>query len=251
MENAQNLNCSKNTPVWNLKIRFILEMSEECIDAMQGEWRWRLIPNCSLCWGGLGSSSWCLCLCWFYVLWREIPGWSWAEVGHSCKQSQDLAFLSAWHRELNHHLCHIVLRRLAKLNLRCHAKTLSACSGKDSRLHMNHGDPTFSPRVAARCWHCLRARHRLPECHRRTEIRKGGQLWMSWPLNLGQCCSKWISGTSSSSVHFTIASPGDSCFHFLTPPSPPPPLPSLTISSHLHFSSPWLLPLPPFTISSS
>lgn len=89
---------------------------------MQGERRWKLIPNCSLWWWGHGPSSWSLCPWIWSALWQAIPGWSWAEAGHTSEQSQDLAFLSAWHRERNHHLCHIVLRWLVNLNPRCHAK---------------------------------------------------------------------------------------------------------------------------------
>lgn len=71
--------------------------------------RWKLLPNWSLCWGANGPSSWCLCLWLGSAVWRAIPGWSWAEAGHTSKEPQDLAFWSAWHRERNHHLCHIVL----------------------------------------------------------------------------------------------------------------------------------------------
>lgn len=50
--------------------------------------------------------------------------------------------------------------------------------------------------------------------------------------------------TAGDSAPYTVAF----CFNFLTPPSPPPPPPllELTISSHLHFSSPWFPLFPSF-----
>lgn len=115
----------------------------------------KLIPNWSPGRGGDGPCAWSLCLLFWSALWQAIPGWSWAEAGHTSEQSQDLAFLSAWHRERNHHLRHIVLRWLVKLNPRCHAKAQrEVVRVRRKRLQVPH-ESMWSHRQSQSGWQML------------------------------------------------------------------------------------------------
>lgn len=167
---------------------------------MRGEWRWKLIPNWSLCWGGHGPCAWSLCLWFWSALRQAIPGWSWAEAGHTSEQSQDLAFLSAWHRERNHHLRHIVLRWLVKRNPRCCAKARrEVVRVRRKPLQVPHESqrPHLQCQSGSQMLSSPQSKAVAPRVPPKNEIRHGCQLLIPWLLTLAQCCSKSISHTSS------------------------------------------------------